>query len=77
MFKNQVSIYGDINDSSNFFWNARFYGSIWLATLGLLVFIGVKFVSKVSPLALICVLLSILAVFIGIAKSSFVPVELK
>lgn len=68
---------GDISESSNFFWNVRFYGTIWLIGLGSLVFVGVKFVSKVSPFALICVLLSILAVFTGIIKSAFVPIDLE
>lgn len=73
MFQNKISISGDINESANFFINCRFYGTIWLLILGLLVFIGVKFVSKIGPIALICVLLSITAVFMGIIKSSFEP----
>ena len=77
MFQNKVSIYGDIDDSANFFWNTRFYGTIWLLFLSGMVFVGVKFVSKVSPVALCCVLLSILAVFVGIFKSMFIPVDLE
>ena len=60
MFQNKISISGDINESANFFINCRFYGTIWLLILGLLVFMGVKFVSKIGPIALICVLLSAL-----------------
>lgn len=77
MFQNKVSLKGDINDSANFFWNVRIYGSIWLFALGGLVMMGVKFVSKVSPIALICVLASIIAVFVGIIRTAFVPIDLK
>lgn len=73
IFQNKISISGDINNSANFFANVRFYGTIWLLVLSLFVFIGVKFVSKIGPIALICVLVSILSVFSGILKSSFTP----
>jgi hypothetical protein len=71
MFQNKVSIYGDISESTAFFWNVRFYGTIWLVILGMLVFVGVKFVSKISPIALAAVLISIIAVFVGVFSSIF------
>ena len=77
MFQNRVSLWGDINNSANFFWNVRIYGTIWLFFLSALVLMGVKFVSKVSPIALCCVLLSILAVFVGIFRTAVSPIELK
>jgi potassium/chloride transporter 4/5/6 len=77
MFQNKVSLVGDINESSNFFWNVRIYGTIWLIVLSTLVLMGVKFVSKVSPIALVCVLLSIFAVFIGIFRTAVTPVKLE
>src|SRR5690606_35952714 len=40
--------------------------TIFLIIIGTLVFIGVKFVSKFAPVALICVLVSILSVYLGI-----------
>jgi Amino acid permease len=77
MFQNRVALWGDISESSYFFWHVRIYGTVWLAVLSLCVLIGVKFVSKISPVALVCVLLSILAVFVGIIRTAFVPVDLK
>lgn len=75
IFQNKISISGDINNSVDFFTNVRFYGTIWLLILSLFVFIGVRFVSKIGPFALVCVLISISAVFIGIIKSAFIPID--
>lgn len=46
--------------------NFRVYGTILLWLLGLIVFVGVKFVNKFGAVALACVLLSIAAVYVGI-----------
>jgi potassium/chloride transporter 4/5/6 len=77
MFQNRVSLWGDLNDSSSFFWNVRIYGTIWLIVLSCLVILGVKFVSKVSPIALCCVLISIIAVFVGTILTAFKPIDSK
>ena len=45
--------------------NMRVYGSILLFTLCTVVFIGVKYVNKFASVFLLCVLLSILAIYIG------------
>jgi len=49
--------------------NYRLYGSILLLIMATWVFLGVKFVSMFSPVALLCVIISILCIYIGI----FVP----
>lgn len=46
--------------------NFRVYGTILLLIMGLIVFVGVKFVNKFATVALACVLLSIVAVYAGI-----------
>lgn len=62
-----LSIFGDFNDDSSAMYNNfRVYGTVLLLIMGTIVFIGVKFVNKFATIALACVLLSILAVYIGI-----------
>ena len=46
--------------------NFRVYGTILLMIMGLIVFVGVKFVNKFATVALACVIFSILAVYVGI-----------
>lgn len=46
--------------------NFRVYGTGLLMVMGLIVFVGVKFVNKFATIALACVLLSIVAVYVGI-----------
>jgi len=46
--------------------NCRVYGTILCFLMFVCVFIGVKFVSKFSPIALFCVIVSILCVYIGV-----------
>ncbi|KAK9751887.1 Amino acid permease [Popillia japonica] len=46
--------------------NFRIYGTALLMVMGTIVFVGVKFVNKFATVALACVILSIVAVYIGI-----------
>jgi potassium/chloride transporter 4/5/6 len=62
-----MSIFGDFTkDASIMYNNFRVYGTCLLLIMGLIVFVGVKFVNKFATVALACVLLSILAVYVGI-----------
>jgi len=61
-----MSLFGPINIPMNAYNNCRVYGTILCFLMFVCVFIGVKFVSKFSPIALFCVVLSILCVYIGI-----------
>ena len=62
-----MSLFGpDINDDSVVFNNYRVYGSLMLFVMGTIVFFGVKIVNKFAGLALICVLGSIVCIFVGI-----------
>ncbi|GLV43175.1 kazachoc [Carabus blaptoides fortunei] len=62
-----LSIFGDFTkDASAMYNNFRVYGTGLLVVMGTIVFIGVKFVNKFATLALACVLLSIVAVYVGI-----------
>jgi len=54
----------------------RIYGTLLLILIGSCVFIGIKFVSKIAPLSLLAVLISILAIYAGVIKSSFSPPDL-
>ncbi|XP_067002016.2 solute carrier family 12 member 4 isoform X2 [Anabrus simplex] len=63
----EASIFGDFTkDASIMYNNFRVYGTALLCIMGTIVFIGVKFVNKFATVALACVLLSILAVYVGI-----------
>ncbi|KAL2103666.1 hypothetical protein ACEWY4_000534 [Coilia grayii] len=53
--------------------NMRVYGTIVLSLMALVVFVGVKYVNKLALVFLACVILSILAVYAGVIKSSFDP----
>ncbi|KAI0215201.1 Solute carrier family 12 member 6 [Lamellibrachia satsuma] len=53
--------------------NYRLYGTILLLIMATWVFLGVKFVSMFSPVALFCVIVSILCIYIGM----FVPHDTK
>ncbi|PSN31506.1 Solute carrier family 12 member 6 [Blattella germanica] len=62
-----LSIFGDFTKDANIMYNNfRVYGTGLLLVMGLIVFVGVKFVNKFATVALACVLLSILAVYVGI-----------
>ncbi|KTF71521.1 hypothetical protein cypCar_00042608 [Cyprinus carpio] len=53
--------------------NMRVYGTIVLSFMALVVFVGVKYVNKLALVFLACVILSILAVYAGVIKTSFDP----
>ncbi|XP_018363501.1 PREDICTED: solute carrier family 12 member 4 isoform X3 [Trachymyrmex cornetzi] len=62
-----LSIFGDFTkDASIMYNNFRVYGSVLLMIMGTIVFVGVKFVNKFATVALACVILSILAVYVGL-----------
>lgn len=62
-----MALFGDFEaDKQILYHNIRVYGTIFLIIIGLLVFIGVRFVSKFAPVALFCVLISIFSIYIGI-----------
>lgn len=46
--------------------NFRIYGTGLLMVMGLIVFLGVKFVNKFATVALACVIMSIIAIYVGI-----------
>ncbi|XP_076657034.1 solute carrier family 12 member kcc isoform X2 [Halictus rubicundus] len=62
-----LSIFGDFTkDPSIMYNNFRVYGTGLLMVMGTIVFIGVKFVNKFATVALACVILSIVAVYVGL-----------
>jgi len=61
----EMSLFGPVNIPMNAYNNYRVYGSILCFLMFICVFIGVKFVSKFSPIALFCVIFSIACVYIG------------
>lgn len=63
---NKLTLFGELSDDQVKFNNFRVYGTIVLLLMGTIVFVGVKFVNKFATVALACVLLSILAVYVGI-----------
>ena len=62
----EISIFGDVTTQDNALNNYRVYGTAVLILLGIIVFIGVAFVSKFATLSLGCVILSIFCIYIGI-----------
>ena len=62
-----LSIFGDFTkDASIMYNNFRVYGTCLLVVMGTIVFFGVKFVNKFAGIALFCVILSIIAVYVGL-----------
>jgi len=61
-----ISLFGSIKIPENMYNNYRVYGTVLLLIIGTIVYVGVGFVNKFASVALGCVLLSILAVYIGI-----------
>ncbi|XP_067905580.1 solute carrier family 12 member 4 isoform X1 [Heterodontus francisci] len=57
--------------------NMRIYGTVFLTLMCLVVFIGVKYVNKFASLFLVCVILSILSIYVGVIKSAVHPPEFK
>ncbi|GFS79146.1 solute carrier family 12 member 7 [Nephila pilipes] len=62
----QLALYGDPNNQEIMYHNFRTYGTILLILVGIMVYIGVAFVSKLAPIALLCVIISIIGVYVGI-----------
>ncbi|KOB73819.1 Uncharacterized protein OBRU01_10424, partial [Operophtera brumata] len=62
-----ISLFGDFTkDPEAMYNNFRVYGTGLLLIMGMVVFVGVKFVNKFATIALACVILSITAVYAGI-----------
>ncbi|CAH1121202.1 unnamed protein product [Ceutorhynchus assimilis] len=61
-----ATLFGEITNEEIKFNNFRIYGTCLLLVMGTIVFVGVKFVNKFAAVALACVLLSIVAVYVGI-----------
>lgn len=60
-------LFGDFQrDVAIMYHNIRVYGTLLLIIVGLMVWIGVRFVSKLAPVALFCVLFSIFSIYAGI-----------
>lgn len=51
----------------------RVYGTVVLGFTALVVFVGVKYVNRLTLVFLACVVLSILSVYVGIIKSAVHP----
>ena len=58
-----LAYFGDINTNPTN--NFRIYGTILLFVLVVLVAVGVKFVQFFAPVALFCVIVSVICCFIG------------
>ncbi len=62
-----LMLFGNVNeDQEVLYHNMRLYGSVLCFLMGLIVYVGVKPVSKAAPLVLFCVIMSIVAIFVGI-----------
>ncbi|KAI1889008.1 hypothetical protein AGOR_G00174630 [Albula goreensis] len=53
--------------------NMRVYGTCCLTLMSIVVFVGVKYVNKLALVFLACVVLSILAIYAGVIKTTFDP----
>ncbi len=51
----------------------RIYGTCCLVIMTLVVFVGVKYVNKLSLVFLSCVMLSIMAIYAGVIQSAIKP----
>lgn len=72
-----ATIVGNIEVQSDAFHNFRIYGTIFLIIIGFCVFIGIKFVSKLAPISLVAVLISVVCIYAGVIKSAFDPPHLE
>lgn len=61
-----IEYFGDIKENEVLYNHLRLYGTVLLAIMGIVVYIGVKPVSKAAPLVLLCVILSIISIYVGI-----------
>ena len=63
----RMSLFGpDLGDDWVKFNNFRVYGTFLVIIMGTIVFFGVKIVNKFAAVALVCVLLTIVSIYIGI-----------
>ena len=63
----EMGLFGDFRTDPNVLYhNIRLYGTVLVVFCGTIVYIGVKFVSKIAPVALVCVILSIISIYGGI-----------
>eukprot|EP00050_Salpingoeca_kvevrii_P022245 m.123428 g.123428 ORF g.123428 m.123428 type:complete len:1034 (-) comp9648_c0_seq5:1260-4361(-) len=61
-----LSLFGDISGGgSAMLNNMRFYGTMLLAAMGLIVFIGVKYVNRFANVALAVVIMTIFCIYLG------------
>jgi potassium/chloride transporter 4/5/6 len=70
MIPDWFALFGPINIPNNAYNSYRVYGTALLLFMFICVYSGVKFVSMFSPIALFCVLGSIVCVYIGIFMAS-------
>lgn len=61
-----IPSFGDISLPTSSFNNYRIYGTLLFILMFISVLIGVRFVSKVSVLVLLCVVVSIFCIYVGI-----------
>ena len=63
----QIALFGDPStDPEILYNNLRVYGTCLLFVMGIVVFLGVKPVSKAAPFVLLCVIISIISIYVGI-----------
>ncbi|CAF2970736.1 unnamed protein product [Rotaria sp. Silwood2] len=74
---NKCHLFGPpIENQQSSFNHYRIYGTILLLILGLVVFLGIKIVSRIAPFTLLVVFLSIISILIGIIKGAISPAYL-
>uniref|UniRef100_A0A4W4HKL7 Solute carrier family 12 member 7a n=1 Tax=Electrophorus electricus TaxID=8005 RepID=A0A4W4HKL7_ELEEL len=57
--------------------NMRLYGTCCLASMVLVVFVGVKYVNKLALVFLSCVILSIMAIYAGVIRTAIQPPDVQ
>lgn len=62
----QISVFGDTTIPENMYNNYRLFGTGLLCVIGMVVYVGVKFVNKFAAVALACVIGSICSIYIGL-----------
>ncbi|CAM4755083.1 unnamed protein product [Rotaria magnacalcarata] len=74
---NKCHLFGPpIENQQSAFNHYRIYGTILLLILGIVVFLGIKIVSRIAPFTLLVVFLSLISILIGIIKSAVAPTYL-
>ena len=77
MCPEKCRLFGDDVEKPDIAFNHyRIYGTLLLLMIGACVLIGIRFVTKIAPLSLCAVLISIVAIYAGVIKSSFSPPDL-